>query len=120
MADCPWSHADKGPCVLAEHHSEPHQFRADVIPMRSERASGALRHVASMVDATLRSYQDARDVASEEGTPLPADIDERIVAALVQADCLLRTHSALRAARESRRPNSGLQRVMPPSDGDRR
>jgi len=90
-------------CVLPENHLEPHEFSVVCVPL-APRAAGALRHVATMIDATIKAYQGARDIASEEGSPLPSTIDEQIVAVLVQADCLLRTQATLRAVYDARPP----------------
>jgi hypothetical protein len=120
MANCPWSHAEKGPCRLAAGHGDDHAFGPADHPSSSIRAAAALRHVASMLDGTLKAYQSARETASEEGTAIAADVDERIITHLVSADCLLRTQAALRAARDARRPTSGLHCGLARSDGDPR
>ena len=124
MPDCPWGHAIRGRCTLAEGHGGDHVFASDApAPPLSERASGALRRVAGMLDAAFHAYQDARDVASEEGAPLPTLVDEQIVASLVQADCLVRTQASLRAVREARRitrPKLGLVSRSSGADGDHR
>ena len=124
MPDCPWGHSGKGRCTLALGHGGDHVFTSDVpAPQVSERASGALRRVAGMIDAAFHAYQDARDVASEEGAPLPTLVDESIVSALVQADCMIRTQATLRSVREARRitrPKLGLVSRPTGADGDHR
>lgn len=117
--NCPWIHAQRGHCVLATNHSGDHEF-APALPPESPRASAALRHAASLVDQAIKAYQNARDVASEEGTPLPDDSDDRIMSALVQADCLVRTQASLRSVRESKRPAPALQDDADRGDGARR
>lgn len=124
---CPWSHAVRGPCLLREHHDGQHRFADDPIPIRSERAAGALALVKSGLDAVIRDFQNARSVAAEEGTPLPETIDDDIMAALVRADALVRTQVSLRKAREAsehrprlvpRRPASGLKPRTDARDGE--
>lgn len=121
--DCPWSHATRGECVLAEHHSEPHRFRDETDPPVSLRAAGALAQVKSALDAAIRAFQNARSIAVEEGSPLPEAVDDDIMAALVKADTMVRTQASLRTVRERvgdrspRRPGSVLKSPQPTRDG---
>jgi hypothetical protein len=111
--------------VLANHHDEPHRFRDEPIPIRSERAAGALARVKAALDTAIHAFQDARAVASEEGTPLPESIDDDIMTALVRADTLVRTQASLRRAKEShdavvrpKRPALGLKLRVHARDGE--
>jgi len=119
--DCPWGHSQKGRCSLPEGHGGDHVFTADTpTPAVSMRAAGALKRVVDMLDAAFKAYQDAREVAAEEGSSLPSSIDEQIVANLVQADCMIRTQATLRAVRDLKRPKLGLVPRTSAADGDRR
>lgn len=74
---------------------------------KQHRVSRALLKASRMIEAALREYDNAQQIAAEDHDPIDVHTHRRIVDSLVNADCLVRTQVALRAASKNARTDPG-------------